>query len=245
MGDLLKLFDSYNRVARLYPAVIVMMSVLWTAAVVAPKLLDFDMSKTTVTALVAAALLYALATVARSRGKILEPQLLARWGGWPTTAMLRHRDQTRDVYTKNRYIAALQRLCPGLPWPTEDDERRNPEEADKVYRSATLALIEQRRDSKYKLLHRENASYGFRRNLLGLKPIAVAIVLVCAISAGAVWHLRPGTITTDVLALLLVADLAILTFWLGVVRPNYIHQSAVEYGLALFRTLEGEASPSP
>jgi hypothetical protein len=242
MGDLFKLSDSYNRIARLYPAVIALVPILWTAAITAPRLVELDLTRTVATAVVATALLYALASVARSRGKILEPKLLERWGGWPTTAMLRYRNQIHDPHTKARYHAALRKLCPTLPWPSEDDERRNPDEADKIYRSATLALVEHRRDPNYKHLHRENASYGFRRNLLGLKPIATMILFGCAIATSGVWHFRSEVISTDTLGLLLAADVATLIFWFGIVRPQYVYQSAVEYGLALFRTLD---EPNP
>ncbi|MBL8645543.1 MAG: hypothetical protein JNK21_16545 [Rhodospirillaceae bacterium] len=244
MGEILKISDSYTRVARLYPGVIAAVPVVWTVALAAPKLLEFSIASTTVLALLGAAVLYALASIARSRGKILEPKLLESWGGWPTTAMLRYRNDTLDAYTKARYRAALKNLCPTLPWPTEDDERREPAEADMVYRSATLALIEQRRDPKYKLLHRENASYGFRRNLHGLKPIGIAIILVCALAIGGAWQLWPGTVSIDTLALIGVVDIAMLAFWLAVAKRSYVRQAAVEYGLALFRTLD-EAGPTP
>ena len=37
------------------------------------------------------------------------------------------------------------------------------------------------------MLHRENASYGFRRNMLGLKPIAIAVAAMAALVTALGW----------------------------------------------------------
>src|SRR5690606_40228985 len=44
--------------------------------------------------------IYALASVARGRGKKLEEKLLKQWGGMPTTLALRHRDKFLDSISK-------------------------------------------------------------------------------------------------------------------------------------------------
>lgn len=174
INDITRLFDQYNREARLYPALIASAPVLWTIAVLAPQVFT-DWPKGTVTVVLCGCLLYSAASLARHQGKRLEPKLLQLWGGWPTTTILRHRDSRIDSLTKRRYHSELERLCPGLKMPSCDEEAAFPEKADEVYRSATKRLIEARRGAKYQLLLSENASYGFRRNLLGLKSAAIAV----------------------------------------------------------------------
>lgn len=51
--------------------------------------------------------IYALASVARGRGKQLEEMLVAKWGGMPTTIALRHRDKFLDGVSKQRYHTAI------------------------------------------------------------------------------------------------------------------------------------------
>lgn len=60
-------------------------------------------------------------------------------------------------------------------------------DADIIYRSSTRRLIDLRRGQQYQMLHDENESYGFRRSLTGLKPIALTVGALTAIPTGLVW----------------------------------------------------------
>src|SRR5882724_11130102 len=92
MTDLMRLFDSYSRQARLYPSLIFLLPPLFTTIAWYPDLLTSSAAATALTLATSCGLLYALASFARSRGKSIEQRLLAQWGGWPTTLWLRHRD---------------------------------------------------------------------------------------------------------------------------------------------------------
>jgi hypothetical protein len=59
-------------------------------------------------------LFYLLVNVSRGEGKRIQPSLLKKWGGWPSTIVLRHSDTTIDAYTKARYHAALAKLAPDV-----------------------------------------------------------------------------------------------------------------------------------
>src|SRR5262249_44048998 len=170
LSALTKLFDSYNRMARLYPALLALAPILCSAIVVFPSLAA-NIPRSTAAAFRLPCLAYFLASLARSRGQMSQERHLANWSRWPTQAILRHRDDRIDPATRARYHAALAALCPDLAMPSAADERSAPPVADDAYRSATKRLIEMRRGPEYPMLHRENASYGFRRNMLGLKPI--------------------------------------------------------------------------
>ena len=72
----------------------------------------------------------------------------------------------------------------GYPLPTQQEEEACPAWADTKYEEAVTALREATRDtSRFPLVFAENANYGFRRNLWGLRPIgttiAVLLVLTC------------------------------------------------------------------
>jgi hypothetical protein len=248
LDDILKSFDSYSRVARLYPAILAIGPLLWSAIVVAPDLFS-SLGKGTASVLALSCILYFLSSVARSRGKLAEVKLTKIWGGWPSTIVLRHRDATFDVFTKERYHKALNRVCPDSLMPSVAEENSDPQRADAIYRSATKRLIEARRDAKYKLLHGENASYGFRRNMLGLKPVAITIAVLASVLTLAGWAIMQG-LPSDHVALLqsvrtyprypllLTADLGYLVIWAAFVNSTFVRQASDEYSIALFRTLE-------
>ena len=117
LSALTKLFDNYNRVARLYPALLALAPILCSAIVVFPSLVA-NIPRSTAAAFGLPCLAYFLASLARSRGKMIEERLLANWGGWPTTVMLRHRDNRIEpcacaalVYGVNRLIVRVLSAC--------------------------------------------------------------------------------------------------------------------------------------
>ncbi|HJU04522.1 MAG TPA: hypothetical protein VJ692_05165 [Nitrospiraceae bacterium] len=67
---------------------------------------------------------------------------------------------------------------PELRFPTQEEETADPGAADLIYSSAVEALKEQARGDE--LVEKEVTEYGFRRNLLGLKPYGI---LLCALGA--------------------------------------------------------------
>lgn len=256
VSNLVSIFDSYNRVARLYPAVIALAPLAWTAPAVIPSV-SLDLPRGGAALLFAVACLYLLASLARARGKVIEEKLLEAWGGWPTTLFLRHRDKTIDSITKGRYHSALSTLCGGLKLPTDQEELQTPEKADEIYRSATKRLIEARRDPKYKLLHAENASYGFRRNLLALRSFAVPIA---AVSAALMVFLLTAAIDpmeapsgggylkvlVEGHSVLLLAFLSSTLYAVTLrmaITPDFVYRAAREYAEALLRTLDTQVTP--
>jgi hypothetical protein len=253
LSALTKLFDNYNRVARLYPALLALAPILCSAIVVFPSLVA-NIPRSTAAAFGLSCLAYFLASLARSRGKMIEERLLANWGGWPTTVMLRHRDNRIDPVTKARYHAALAALCPDLMMPSAADEWSTPSAADDTYRSATKRLIEMRRGPEYPMLHRENASYGFRRNMLGLKPIAIAVAAMAALVTALGWwtvvwpaptweSVRASVVTYPYLPVLLAFDVGYFLLWAAMINESFVRQAGREYAEALFRTLDAPSNP--
>lgn len=247
-AGILRQFDTYGLVARVYPAFIVIAPAIWTVGALLPE--GIGVAWTGIVAVTTTgAGLYLMSSFARDRGKRLEPALLARWDGWATTRLLRHRDGTVDAVTKARYHIELSKLS-GLKLPTIADESAAPDKADEIYRSSTKYLIEARRDPKHVMLHRENAAYGFRRNLLGLRAIGIAVALASAAVTIGVWIMRDADFPSFVtfldrlranpnLPLLAGADLLYAIGLAAIVSERFCHQAAVEYAEALFRTLDG------
>src|SRR5262245_44096339 len=93
-----RFFDPYDLRARVFPALlaivpfVVMFVCLYSAAIpVAPTLL---------TVALACGVPFALSRLVRNAGKAAEAQLFEKWGGMPTTQLLRHRDRHFDQHTK-------------------------------------------------------------------------------------------------------------------------------------------------
>lgn len=253
MVDITKLFDSYNRTARLYPALLSVAPILWTLGVFHPEVVAGDTAEIIVSAIVVFGGLYLLASIARNQGKAIESGLNKSWGGLRSIAFLRHLDETIDSFTKSRYHKSLETLCgDGFTMPSPEEERLNPKEADAKYHSATRRLIEHRRDNKkYDLLHKELASYGFRRNLLGMRTIALLVALLAtAINGAEIYHIFPEAIDSPNVLLasmkqewltysLFLVNVINIAVWLFLINSDFVRRSSEEYAFALFRTLDG------
>lgn len=171
------LLDPYERPARLYPALLVLAPLAVT--IVCGHRLGNSVLPAAISMLGLCGASYALARVARDAGKRLQDGLFAKWGGAPTTQLLRHRDVHFDTHTKDRFHRILAQGM-GVSMPTYDEERKNPTAADDKYRAATVWLINHTRDRKtFPLLFKENVAFGFHRNALGLKPLGILVAFAC------------------------------------------------------------------
>lgn len=250
-----KFLSHYSLIARIYPALLTLAPALWSALVLFPRLTS-NVRLGAASTLSIGCMFYLLASLARSRGKSRERELIALWGGWPTTLLLRHRDTTIDPITKARYHQALAEVGGLGALPTEAREIAAPNDADHVYRSATKRLIELRRGKTFQMVEDENASYGFRRNLFGLKAVAISVAGVAAIATGLVWWaelpkpINVGGLETSIttypyLPALLLSDLAYMLMFALLIGQEFVRQAADEYALALFRTLDQTPAQSP
>jgi hypothetical protein len=185
LGLASQVFDPYARQARLAPALITLFPVALLLAVWLPALQSILGGLVSLAA--AFGILLWFSQIARDEGKRKEPELYRQWGGKPSVAMLRASDTRIDRITKARYKKFLVNRVPGLVFPSEDEERRDPTTAESACESATAWLLTQTRDIKrFGLLFQENVSYGFRRNLWGLKRLGIAISLGSAVVSSAV-----------------------------------------------------------
>jgi hypothetical protein len=222
--------DRYNLLARQRPALLMLFPLLVAAVVILPALQTWWATLLAVTGTCGVAV--ALAEFAQAKGKAIEPALLRQWDGLPSVAMLRHRDGRLDGTTKTRYKAFLEKHVSGLDFPDEASERQYPAEAEVSYQSATRWLLAQTRDKKvFALLFQQNISYGFRRNLYGLRYFGMgssimAVLLLIAVPAwGLIIH---GVIKSEILVAGVIA-LAVLWFWVSVVRPTWVAIAANGY----------------
>src|SRR2546421_5900613 len=137
-------FDYYSFRARLQPAFLTLLPIAIAAfawAQPGAKWLTAIWSL-----LGAAGFTFFLANVSRNRGKHIEPKLWKSCGGTPTTQLLRHSGPANSVL-RERWHKRLSKLL-GRPFPSAEEERNNPVQADEIYEAATRLLIEKTRDTK-------------------------------------------------------------------------------------------------
>ena len=132
---------------------------------------------------------FVLAQLARDAGKAIEGPLWASWGGPPTVRMLRHRDATIPSATKSLLHGHLVELGIVDRLPSEAEERDHPDQADEVYLTCANWLrrkaLELKSKAPFDVVHSENISYGYRRNILGIKPYGLIILCVAFIVTAA------------------------------------------------------------
>lgn len=175
------LIDSYTLRARLSPALIsiapvflfLFTSISWN---------EFSLPQSIALGIVAI-LFFGASDLGRRCGKRVERIILKANDGTPMATVLRHRDPIIDPVLKASYLDWLGRELNETP-PTDLDEIMSKESADRFYSRCSVLLRERTRDCNiFKLLFEENVTYGFRRNSLGLKPLAILIdsivLIVC------------------------------------------------------------------
>lgn len=243
MQEVLKLFDYYQRNARLYPALLAGLPLVVIGLVLFPA--NRDAIEKVGSVLAAFGGLYWLSDIARWRGRALQDRLLRSWGGWPSTIFLRRSDGHLSPSTKERYSAFLRGRLGEAAIPTPEEELADPSAADERYGSCVEWLKEQTRGDEFALLLKENATYGFRRNLLGLKPFGVVISLGSCLAPPIVRFVVAGgnvdwpsfllssysdSATTSVASAVCIGALA---SWLLLVRSSWVRAAADVYATTL------------
>lgn len=229
--------DSYTWYARVLPVYLTIFPVAMVIAALPLRGLNLPISA--IVSFVFVPLAYFGGELGSDRGKKRERGLWSKWGGPPTTRFLRHSNDEFNHVTRQRVHEKLRTL--GLHVPSPEEEQRP--SADDYYASCTDELIRRTRDSsRFPLVFKGLTQYGFRRNLFGLKPIALPIsfisLAICAGSAVLTWQSEdPSAIPIIATAI----SLGLLLSWLFWVKEEIVHVAANRYARFLLEaTLEQE-----
>lgn len=188
---------------------------------------------------------YFLSQVAADFGKRLEPALWESWGGPPTTQFLRHDNEEFNPATRRRVHAKLRAL--GLEVPTAEEEQADEDRASQLYGSAVDDLRGRTRDPKrFHLVYTSNIEYGFRRNLLGLRPIGLAVTAIALVVSGWAlyrgWH--TGGVIPPVACVTTLLNGCVALGWLIGVRAATVRVTADRYARSLLEAALNVESPS-
>lgn len=231
--------DRYSLNARIYPVLILMLPIIVIGLSYSIEYKNYLQVLSSLG--VTAALTYFLSNLGRDRGKLKEPKLWDKWGGMPSVQLLSSNNNQIDKYTKTKYINKLMILSPIenlSDIAVVDNEFKN-----EIYRSWTKYLIAKTRDTKkYPLVFKELISYGFRRNLWGLKGLSIALLtliilgnyLYQATNLGFSNFLNyPIPFYMSELILFII-----LTVWIFWITENWIKIPAFAYAEKLLESIE-------
>jgi hypothetical protein len=226
-------FDKYTRQARLKPSLLVVLPAFVTVAVWLPKV--WTLLGGLAAIISACGLTFLLAEVARFQGRKVERAMIAANGEKFTTILLRHRDPTISSATKKTYHAFLKKASK-RSLPSFESEQTDPVAADDCYRGAVEWLLEATRSEKrFPLVRAENVSYGFRRNLFGLKRPAVLLITLC-IAANVFFCIRKFQVDPTRFwagSFVGVALAAVGLVWLTIITMAFVEDAGRTYALRI------------
>lgn len=236
-----QIFDKYSLRARLYPASLVISPILILAYFLSNEYnqpLYFY-----ITSIVAfPAITFFLSQIGRDRGKLKEHELYKSWGGKPTTIILRYKDNHLDKFTKERYLETLSTLLPDLIIPNQRQEEEKPIEADEVYESCGKFLISKTRDTqKYNLLFNENINFGFRRNLWGMKAIAISVAIICILILLGINFIQTGDNKFNIKpsGITIISILSVyLIVWIFILNRKWVRIAGFAYAERLMESID-------
>ena len=237
-----EILDGYTIKARLFPAVLssapflafVFIGSSWAAFGI-PEALSI------VSVMV---LLFAGSDLARRAGRNVEPKLFSTSGGKPRNILLSYSDQTFDNRTKDRYRQFLSERI-NLSAPSQSEEINEPAKSNEFYDASYAWLRENTRDrEKFALLLSENISYGFRRNLFGLKSFglmcnAFTVAAAICLYFGSFEAMR---VDSDRLGLVLLLSVLHLLYFVLFVTRKSVYDASKVYAIQLTRSIETLAS---
>ena len=228
--------DRYDLNARLKPALLALAPVFLMVAVWVPQ--ARSMIGAGVGVATAFGLTILLAQVTRRLGRALERRLGDRAGRMHSARLLTFADGTFAPETKGRYHDFLR--ASGIATSTADEERDAPDVAFTRARSAVdWLLVHTQPNAKRSLLFEDNVAYGFMRNVLALKPLAVPIAVGALIADGglvaAFLRDRPAVIKGSATGVALVI---VVLAWLFLVREIAVREASLAYAQRLFNQCE-------
>jgi hypothetical protein len=238
-----KLLDPYDLKARLFPGLLVLLpAIVFLVLVYGPKN-PLLVALSSVLATCGGP--YLMASFVRTWGQRAQDHLNMKWGGQPSTIMMRHRDSRLPTQTKLRYHSlATTKL--GIAMPTRQEELADPHKADQAYAAAADALRPQTNDpKKFPFVFKELVAYGYNRNAHGSRWVGLLVALGAAAStllqSGAL-SLHPANLTFELLApqhyFVLVVSIISGSLWCFHFTDATVEQAGYSYARRLWEALE-------
>jgi hypothetical protein len=172
--------DTYELRARFLPAVLAIAPAIVAALLLWPSASSVGVK--IVALLGTLGVPFVVTQFIQDRGNLLQEDLWHLWGGPPTTQLLRYRNNPEPLHRERRRanVQAVVRSVPQLPGDAL--ESTQPDLATAQYAGAVAELRDRLRDKdRYPTVFHANVAYGFRRNCLVVRGIAIRVALAATI----------------------------------------------------------------
>lgn len=220
--------DRYDRIARLSPALLTLLPALLFVFVWFPAV--WTQLGAIAAFVVTCGVLFALTRLARKSGQSVERKLGNRVGRLHTASLLSLADDRLPKTMKTRCRSYIEKHS-NIVLPSLVDETHDPRNAQDDRLLAIRWLLEHTRpQAEASLLLNENISYGFVRNLLGLKPLGIAVTSSVTLgSAYFLYELEVGSTAFVLGALLCGAAFTGLLMWVFLVTTGSVTNASQMY----------------
>lgn len=221
--------DRYDRKARLQPALWIVTPPLLLLAVWLPELRTLSGGGGVAVGTVV--VMTFLISWTRHLGRNVQSKIDNDRGARPSTILLRHGEARLANLTRKRCHDVLRQN--GFTIPTAQEQKVDPVSADQVLVACVDWMLESTRGDH--LLLEANIEYGFRRNLLGVRPVALCVLLACLILDVAALLFRSSVTHTQMAsgALLAGAYLAAALAWGVLVSRSFVERAGWDYAQRL------------
>ncbi|MEU8933328.1 hypothetical protein AB0D30_26020 [Streptomyces sp. NPDC048409] len=229
--------SAYERKARLTPGLLGIAPV--TIAVVTLGLKTYPAVPVALGALSVTVGSYVLSVVVGNAGRRAQAQMYERWGGRPSTQLLRTRNESSNPRQRDIWRQAIEEVT-GVQLLSRRWEAANPVDADHAIEAATDQVRYLGQDSRFPMVASENAAYGFERNMWGFRWVGRCVALVCLVSIGlafllvrhASFHVSAGAAISGA-----VINAAILVSWFLLPSEERAREAGFRYARQLLQAV--------
>ncbi|MFG5720929.1 hypothetical protein [Streptomyces murinus] len=168
--------SAYERKARLTPGLLGIAPV--TTTVVTLGLKTYPAVPIALGALSATVGGYVLSVLVGNAGRRAQNGMYERWGGRPSTQLLRLRGESSNPTQRDLWRRAVEEAT-GVHLLSKRREATNPIAADHAIEAATDQVRHLGHAPHFPMVASENTAYGFERNLWGFRWAGRYIALIC------------------------------------------------------------------
>jgi hypothetical protein len=169
-------FNDYEIRARIAPTIIILLPIIIMFFSI------FQIPESIITAIVSFGLffivIFALSFIPRELGIKMQQELWKKWGGPPSTLIIRCKDPHLSLELKKQLYKKIEKKY-GIELPHQNDQITDPNNFSRimsaVFNRVRADLHEKSQDERWK---KQNAEYGFLRNLAGSRLLWCVISLI-------------------------------------------------------------------
>jgi hypothetical protein len=183
---------------------------------------------------------FALAVAVGNLGRKQQPKLWELWGGAPTTQLLRSRSVEASEAQTTAWRHAVENVT-RTNLLDAHDELDDPERADAAIDVATNAIRHLGHGgSDATLAAKENAQYGYERNVLGFRWVGRSVALGAIVIQVARFFFWPPAVLADWVGIVLCAGL--LLFWTIKPSRKRTREAGFRYAAQLLNAVARQSS---